>query len=58
MSVIPAMVDSAMAVSTRGVIRNLVDSIAVDQQLKQVEIICCPLTKETLQRNLNVLDHW
>ena len=35
------MVDSTMAVLTRGASRILVDSIAVDLQLKQVEFICC-----------------
>jgi hypothetical protein len=41
------MVDSTMAVSTRGASRILVDSIAIDLQLKQVEFICCSLTIET-----------
>ena len=41
------MIDLAMAVLTRGASRNLVDSIAVNLQLKQVEFICCSLTIET-----------
>ena len=41
------LVDSTMAVSTRGASRILVDSIAIDLQLKQVEFICCSLTIET-----------
>ena len=36
-----------MAVLTRGASRILVDSIAVDLQLKQVEFICCLFTIET-----------
>jgi hypothetical protein len=40
------MVDSTMAVLTRGASRNLVDSIAIDLQ-QQVEFICCSLTIET-----------
>ena len=42
-----AVVDSAMAVLTRGASRILVDLIAVDLQLKQVEFICCSFTIET-----------
>jgi len=36
-----------MAVLTRGASRILVDSIAVDLQLKQVKFICCSFTIET-----------
>ena len=41
------MVDSTMAVLTRVASRILVDSIAIDLPLKQVEFICCSLTIET-----------
>jgi len=41
------MVDSTMAVLTRVASRILVDSIAIDLQLKQAEFICCSLTIET-----------
>jgi len=41
------MVDSTTAVWTRVASRNLVDSIAIDLQLEQVEFICCSLTIET-----------
>jgi len=41
------MAVSTMAVSTRGASRILVDSIAMDLQLKQVEFIRCSLTFET-----------
>ena len=40
------MVDSTMAVLTRGASRIMVDSIAIDLQ-QQVEFIRCSLTFET-----------
>ena len=48
------MVDSTMAVLTRGASRILVDSIAIDLQLKQVEFICCSLTIETKELECSI----